>query len=96
MSETRKAYEEKFDAQLTVWNAEIALLNAKADRAKAETKIEYYKTIDMLQSKHDAAQAKLQELKAAGDGAWRDLKTGAENVWTDVKTAFGSAHSRFE
>jgi hypothetical protein len=96
MSEYRKAYEEKFAAQLTVWSTEIALLNAKADRAKAETKIEYYKTIDTLQSKHDAAKAKLQELKAAGDGAWRDLKTGAENVWTEVKTSFGNVHSRFE
>ena len=41
MMDKRKAYEEKFDAQLKEWSAEIALLNAKADKAKAEAKIEY-------------------------------------------------------
>jgi hypothetical protein len=92
----RKAYEEKFDAQLKEWSAEIAQLKAKADKARAEAKIEYYKTIETLQGKQDAARTKLQELRTAGDDAWEDLKTGAENVWTEVKTAFNSAASRFK
>jgi hypothetical protein len=96
MTDKRKAYEEKFDAQMKEWSAEIALLNAKADKAKAEAKIEYYKTIERLQGKQDGAKMKLQELRAAGDDAWEDLKVGAENVWADVKTAFTSAASRFK
>ena len=96
MTDKRKAYEEKFDAQLKEWSAEMALFKAKADKAKAEAKIEYYKTIETLQGKQDAARTKLQELRAAGDDAWEDLKTGAENVWTEVKTAFQSAASRFK
>ena len=96
MTDKRKAYEEKYDAQLKEWSAEIALLKAKADKAKAEAKIEYYKTIETLQAKQDAARMKLQELRTAGDDAWEDLKKGAENVWTEVKTAFQSATSRFK
>ena len=96
MTDKRKAYEEKYDAQLREWSAEIVLLNAKADKAKAEAKIEYYKTIETLQGKHDAARTKLQELKTASDDAWEDLTTGAENVWTEVKTTFQSATSRFK
>ena len=96
MTDKRKAYEEKYDAQLKEWSAEIALLKAKADKAKAEAKIEYYKTIEILQAKQDAAGTKLQELRTAGDDAWEDLKAGAENVWTEVKTAFQSATSRFK
>jgi hypothetical protein len=96
MTDKRKAYEEKFDAQLKEWSAEIALLNAKADKAKAEVKIEYYKTIETLQGKQDTAKMKLHELRTAGDDAWEDLKTGAENVWAEVKTAFQSAASRFK
>jgi multidrug resistance efflux pump len=92
----RKAYEEKFDAQLKEWSAQIALLKAKADTARAEAKIEYYKTIETLQGKQDAARTKLQELRAAGDDAWEDLKTGAEKIWADVKTAFQSSVSRFK
>jgi hypothetical protein len=96
MTDTRKAYEEKFEAQLKEWGARIDLLSAKADKAKAETKIEYYKTIDTLQGKHDAAGSKLKELRGASDEAWRDLRTGAENVWSEVKTSFNSAALRFK
>jgi hypothetical protein len=96
MPDKRKAYEEKFDAQLKEWSAQIALLKAKADTARAEAKIEYYKTIETLQGKQDAARTKLQELRSAGDDAWEDLKTGAEKVWADVKTAFQNSASRFK
>jgi multidrug resistance efflux pump len=96
MTDKRKAYEEKFGAQLQEWNAQIALLKAKADKAKAGAKIEYYKTIEALQHKRDMAKAKLQELKAAGDGAWEDLETGAEKAWTEVKMAFNDAVSKFK
>lgn len=96
MKDTRKAYEEKLDAQMKEWNAQIELLRAKADKAKAEVKIEYYKTIEALQRKQNDAKAKLQELKTAGDEAWEDLKTGAEKAWAEVKTAYHDASSRFK
>lgn len=96
MTDKRKAYEEKFDAQLKEWSTKITLLNTKADKAKAEAKVEYYKTIEHLQGKQDEARIKLQELRAAGDDVWEDIKTGAENVWTDVKASFNSSASGFE
>ena len=96
MKDKRRAYEEKLDAQLREWSAQNALLKAKADKAKADVKIDYYKTIDTLQSKQDEARTKLQELKTAGDEAWEDLKTGAEKVWSEVKIAYHEATSRFK
>jgi hypothetical protein len=95
MTDKRKAYEEKFDVQLGELSAQIVLLKAKADKAKAEVKVEYYKTIENLQGKQDAARTKFLELRTVGDDAWEDIKTGAENVRDDVKTAFNSAISRF-
>lgn len=96
MNDKRKAYEEKLDAQLKEWSAQIALLKAKADNAKADAKIEYYKTVDALQHKQKEAKAKLQELKTVGDEAWEDLKVGAEKAWAEVKTAFHDATARFK
>jgi hypothetical protein len=96
MKDKRKAYEEKLDAQLEEWNAQIALLKAKADKAKAEAKIEYYKTIEALQRRQDEARTKLHELKTAGDEVWEDLKTAAEKAWDEVKTAFHIATSKFK
>jgi hypothetical protein len=96
MKDKRKAYEEKLDAQLEEWNAQIALLKARADKGKAEVKIEYYKTIKALQRRQEEASAKLHELKTAGDEAWEDLKAGAEKAWAEVKTAFHDAASKFK
>ena len=96
MTDKRKAYEEKLDAQLKKWNAQIALLKARAGKAKAEAKIEYYKTIEALQHREEEARAKLHELKTAGDEAWEDLKIGAEKAWTEVKAAFHSAALKFK
>jgi len=96
MRDKRKAYEEKLDAQLDVWNAQIALLKAKADKVKAEAKIEYYKIIEALQHKQDEAGTKLHELKTSGDEAWEDLKTGVEKAWAEVETSFHEATSKFK
>ncbi len=96
MKDKRKAYEEKLDAQLKEWSAQIALFKAKADNAKADAKIEYHKTIDALQRKQNEANTKLRELKTAGDDAWEDIKKGAEKAWAEVKTAFHDASSRFK
>ena len=96
MKDKRKAYEEKLDAQLEEWSAQIALLRARADKAKAEAKIEYYKTIETLQHRQDEARAKLHALKTAGDEAWEDIKTAAEKAWDEVKTAFHIAASKFK
>jgi hypothetical protein len=96
MKNKRKAYEEKLDAQLDEWSAQIGVLKAKAEKAKAEVKIEYYKTIEVLERKQRDAKRKLQELKTAGDEAWEDLKTGAEKAWAEVKAAYHDASSRFK
>ena len=96
MDSQRKAYEEKLEAQLKEWSAQIALLKAKADNAKAGAKIDFYKTIDALQHKEEEARTKLKEMKTSGDAAWEDLKKGAEKAWAEIKTAFSDATSRFK
>jgi predicted ATP-binding protein involved in virulence len=96
MNEKRKAYEEKLDAQLNEWNAQIALLKAKAENAQADAKINYYKSIDALEQKRNGAKTKMRELMAAGDEAWEGLKTGAEKAWAEAKTVFHDAVSKFK
>jgi len=96
MKDKRKAYEEKLDAQLKEWSAQIDLLNAKAKNAKADAKINYYKTIEALQHMEDEAGTRLNRLKTAGDGAWEEIKTGVENAWDEVRTAFHNAVSEFK
>ena len=96
MTGKRKAYEEKLDAQLKAWSAQIALFKAKAENAKAVAKIDYYNTIDALEHKQNKARTKLQELKTSSDEAWEVVKTGAEKIWSEGKAAYHDAASRFK
>jgi hypothetical protein len=46
----KEAYQKKLQAQLDEWNAEIEQLKAKADKAEAESQLEYYKKIEELRT----------------------------------------------
>lgn len=92
----KEAYEKKMQARLDEWSAEIDVLKAKADKAKANARVEYSKQVEELKIKKQAASVKLAELRKASDGAWEDLKTGLESAWDSLEKAVKSAASRFK
>ncbi len=96
MGEKRDAYIQKLRAKMAEWNAEIDFLSAKADQAKAETKIEYQKKLEDLRAKRRDLQEKIVEIEQAGESVWGDLKQGLENSWTIFKTSLTKAKSEFE
>lgn len=95
-TETQKAVAGKREAQLQEWGAQLDLLKAKADLAKADLKLETVKTLETLQKSQTEAQIKLKELKEAGGIAWQDLSKGLERMYAEGKTACQDALSRFK
>lgn len=91
----RDAYVERLQAQMDEWSAELHKLKARADRATAESKIDYYEQIEKLKQKQQHAQEKLAELRQAGEHAWEDMKKGLESAWASFGEALKSAGSRF-
>ena len=85
-----EAYREQVEAQLKVWSAQVQELKAKAELAKADTKVELHKQIQALQAKQEAVQAKLKELKAAGAGAWEKAKPELEQAMEHLKSAWAN------
>ncbi len=92
----RKAFIDKVAAQLKQWDAEIAKLEARAQKAGADAEANYSKQIENLRSKKQAAQDNMEQVKQASDEAWHELRSGAEKAFDDVKTAFQSALSKFK
>ncbi|MEJ2658494.1 MAG: hypothetical protein P8012_15105, partial [Desulfobacterales bacterium] len=92
----KDAYVQKLHAKLDEWNADIDKLKAKADQAKAETRLKYQKEIENLQKKRKAIEIKLTELHRAGEGAWEDLKSGVQSAWDSMEEALKSARTRFK
>ena len=94
--EKKEIYLQKLKAKMHEWTAEIDKLEAKAGQIKADAKIEYEKRIADLKEKRKDFEAKLAEMKKAGDGTWEGLKQGLENSWEVLKTSFTKAKAEFE
>ena len=92
----KQAYEQKLKAQLDEWRTEIDKLKARADKAEADVQLEYYKQIETLREKQEAARDKLGELEHACEDAWEDLKAGVDSAWDDLRDSVKSATSRFK
>lgn len=92
----KEAYQEKIEAQLKEWSARLTELKAKADQATADAKLEMHKQIDDLRARKEAAQQKLNDLKATGSEKWENLKAGSEKAMEDLKDAWEKIKSRFQ
>lgn len=86
--ETKEAHVGKMEAQLAKYGAKLDQLAVKAEKAGADAKSDYRKRVDELKSKHQAAQLKLGELKAAGSDKWQTLKAGVQSAWNELDVAF--------
>ena len=92
----KELYQQKKQAQLDEWKAELDKLKAKASEASADKKIELNKEIERLDSKVEEGKAKLAEIEGASEDAWDSVKDGVESAWDSMKHAFSDAASKFK
>jgi hypothetical protein len=93
---SKQAYQEKLEAQLAEWDAQLDLIKAKAKNLQADAKLEYERQIAALQQKRAEALAKLEDLYKRGEDAWEDLKEGTEKAWGEMGQAMERFVSRFK
>jgi predicted nucleic acid-binding Zn-ribbon protein len=95
MSE-KELYQQKKQAQLDEWKAEVDKLKAKASGASADTQMELNKQIEALEGKIEEGQTKLAEIADASEDAWESIKDGVESAWDSMKSAFSDAAAKFK
>ena len=91
----RRAYQEKAEAEMSIWNARIDELMAKAKIHRAEGKIAYYDQVDKLRAQRDSLADRLHEIKESTGDAWSELRQGFEESLRGLSVAFHSAIQRF-
>ncbi|MEE4239991.1 MAG: hypothetical protein V2I36_00890 [Desulfopila sp.] len=88
-------YLNQVEEQFKEWKYEIDKIEAQAEEAEAETKIDYLRRLDTLKGKQREAKLKLKEIKEAGEESWEDLKTGYEKVREDLQKSIENAQTSF-
>jgi multidrug resistance efflux pump len=91
----KKLYQQKYQAQLDEWKADVAKLKAKASAADANAKLAMNKHIETLERKLEEAQEKLAELGETSGEKWISVKHRAELAWTSLKSGVREAASQF-
>ena len=95
MSE-KELYQQKKQAQLDEWKAEVDKLKAKASGASADAQLELHKQIEAREGKIEEGKTKLAEIADASEDAWESIKDGVESAWDSMKSAFSQAAAKFK
>ena len=83
----RSAYQEKMQAKLDEWRAELDKLSAIANQKKADAGIEYQNQLKSLEERYESAAGQLDDLKQSGDQAWQEIRSGMEDAWASLGDA---------
>ena len=77
----RDVFIAKMKSQLDEWKAELHKLESKAADAEAGARDKYHEAIEELRGKRAVAEAKLAEIRHAGEDAWEEIEEEAEKTW---------------
>lgn len=93
---TKKAYQEKIDAELELVSAKLSELKARARISAAKAHSKYGKEIDALEQEVVTIRSKVKEMEEAGEDSWEQLKYGVEQGWSALSTAVHDAAAKYK
>ncbi len=92
----RDEYVEKLKAQIDLWNADMAKLEARARQGQATLKTEYTAQLEQFRKRRDDAISEMRRLQSASMDAWKELARGADDALKNMQEAFDKARASFD
>ncbi|MGB5268578.1 MAG: hypothetical protein WBN30_18450 [Polyangiales bacterium] len=92
----RELYQQKMQAQLDQWKAEVDKLKAKSSGSSADAQLDINRQIRALERKIEEGKGKLSEIAAAGEDAWESIKDGVESAWDALKSGVTDAAAKLK
>ena len=93
--QTKGEFQKRLEARLEELDVKIADLREKGRDLKDEAKADWDRRLANLETKRDAARAKLAEVGQSSAEAWKDAQQGAQSAWNDLEQAFQDASREF-
>jgi TolA-binding protein len=93
--QTKDEFQNKLETRLKELDAEIAKLREKGRDLTDQAKTDWDRKMAGLETKRDAARAKLAEVRDSSAEAWKDVQKGAQSAWDDLDKAFHEASREF-
>jgi len=93
--QTKDEFQEKIESRFKELDAKIAKLREKGRDLTDQAKIDWDQKMADLETKRDAARAKLAQVRDSSAEAWKDVQKGAQSAWDDLDKAFHEASREF-
>ena len=93
--QAKEDFQKNLDARLNELDAKIAKLRDKGRNLKDQAKTNWDQKMAELETKRDAARAKLAEVGHASAEAWKDVQKGVQSAWDELDKAFRNAAQEF-
>lgn len=93
---TRNEYVDQLKKNLDQWNTDIAKWETKAKMTRTDLRIDYEMQLEALRKQREEITAKLKDVQASGEDAWKDLRAGTDIAWASMREAFEKAASHFQ
>jgi len=81
----KELYQQKIEAKLDEWKADLNKLKAQAEAASADMTLSFKKQMNSLADKIEQGEDKLDELADKADDAWDDFREDLESAWEKIK-----------
>ena len=93
--QTKEEFQKKLETRLKELDAEIAKLREKGRDLKDKAKANWDQKMAELETKREAARAKLAEIGQSSAEAWEDVRKGAQSAWNELEEAVRDASKEF-
>jgi len=93
--QAKEEFQKKLEVRLQELDVEIAKLREQGSDLKDDAKVRWDRKLAELETKREAASAKLAEVADSTAMAWKDVQKGAQAAWDDLEQAFREASSEF-
>ena len=93
--QAKDEFQKNLNAQLKNMDSEIAKFHEKGRDLKGDAKVKWDQKLADLETKRDAARAKLAEVAQSSGAASKDVQKGAQSAWADLDKAFRDASQEF-
>ena len=93
--QTKEEFQKNLEVRLKELDAEIAKLREKGGDLKDKAKANWDRKMAELETKREAASAKLAEVGRSSAEGWKDVRKGAQSAWDELDKAFRDASREF-
>ena len=83
--QNQELYQQKAQAQLDEWRADLDKLKAKVSGDSADRQLDINRNLKVLERKIEEGREKLSDISQIGEDSWESASANVRSAWDSVK-----------